>query len=643
MPSTATAAPRKTPAWCWILTSLSALEAVGFAALAYFQQLPFAYPVAALAAWVLALQLNLVLPPASLPRTAPRGKFWRHLWFRTRRFVPCTLRGLRQCLLALGALAAAALLAPFLLQFSPMLHPAETPDQMTFPAIVLLVTAFLGYFGRLYAQISQKDGDRVSQLRLDVIGGVHQLAACLFGLLAVVLLVELYAQLVFHPWVLLICTVLLGFWIVETLLRWALRFYQPVRVWRQAPPLGTTQPLRLITPRRHPLWQRVEVGDAEALFKLSEMWFLPSILRALPALAVAVAVMTWVSTAFHAVPLGSQGLHQHLGRTQEQLLQPGLHVTLPYPFGRVKTIPSDELRMVVLGLEADTGDPILWDRAHYVGEVNQLVGVGEELLTISVPIYYHIKDPRRLFLHTTDPQLTITQAGYRALLHQTLHESAFDIMTTERSDLQQALHEAIQADLDRKESGIEIDLVCLRDIHPPVNVGPSYQEVVSAEEDREAFIYEGQAYRSQNLPRAEARQYALMAASDGKYQSRIEAASGQAHSFTALDASYNEAPEVFRVRKAYEAFDASLAGVKKLIVDESFQGAIPAYIDVRKTLNPDLLNESVPDVQTLIPALDAKPTDFDRAVDGYLRAGSGAIPAVNPNPSDADYLLEDAQ
>ncbi|MDP0500077.1 MAG: protease modulator HflK [Verrucomicrobiota bacterium JB022] len=639
MPSTATTA--KAPAWGWILTSLSALEAVVFALLAHFQQLPFAYPVAALATWVAALQLNLLLPPAT-PAVAARPKgFWARLLHRLRQILPDTMRAFRRCLVATGALAALALMLPFLLQIRAGLHASETLEQMNFPAVVLLVAAFLGYFGRLYAQLSEPDADRVAQLRLDVLGGVHQLAAAVFGLLAVVLFVELYAGLLIHPWVALVLCLLLGFWIIETLLRWALRFYQPRRIWLQAPPLGTTQPMRLLIPRSHPLWQRVDVGDAEALFKLSEMWFLPSILRALPALAATVAVLSWVASSFHSVPLGHQGLHQHLGRTQDQLLQPGLHVTLPFPFGRVETIPADELRMVVLGLQADTGEPILWNRDHYVGEVNQLVGVGEELLTISVPIYYHIKDPRSYFLNTTNPEVTVSQAGYQALLHHTLHESAFGIMTTEREDLQQALHEAIQAELDSKQSGISIDLVCLRDIHPPVEVGPSYQEVVSAEEDREAYIHDGQAYQSQNLPRAQSQQFKLMAQADAKHAERVSQANGEANSFLSVEASYQDAPEVFRVRKTYEAFDESLSGVKKLVVDESFQGSIPAYIDVRKTLNPDLINESIPAVQTLIPALQAKPTEFDRAVDGYLRAGTGAIPAVNPRQADADYLLEE--
>ena len=40
-----------------------------------------------------------------------------------------------------------------------------------------------------------------------------------------------------------------------------------------------------------------------------------------------------------------------------------------------------------------------------------------------------------------------------------------------------------------------------------------------------------------------------------------------------------------------------------------------------------------------LPTLTGKRTDFDRAVDGYLNAGKGAIPAMNAQPADPDNIL----
>ena len=370
------------------------------------------------------------------------------------------------------------------------------------------------------------------------------------------------------------------------------------------------------------------------------MWFLPTLQRLfLPLVALAVA-LGWLSTSAHEIPLGSVGVRSHLGRFDDAALEPGLHWTLPFPLDEVRVVDRDGLRRLVLGFDADTGEPILWDRQHYVGEENQLVGQGEELLTISVPIFYRIADPVRFYRHLRDPEAVVRDLARRQLLLLTTERSAFGIMTTDRDALSDEFHRALQRGLDELDSGLEIALVCLRDIHPPVDVAPSYQEVVSAIEEREASVHEGESYREENLPNARTAAALARLSAETVLHRRTAEATAQAASFEFLRASYAAAPDVFRTRLAYATFDESLHGVRKLILDADYRDTLASTVDLRRTLNPDFAPDVPPAPASLVPTFNAPLNDFERSIEGYLQMGKGAVPATRAAPPDPDNPLQ---
>jgi regulator of protease activity HflC (stomatin/prohibitin superfamily) len=519
---------------------------------------------------------------------------------------------------------------------------ARSPEFQLFSASALrpflLLAAFVGFFLQTYAGLRARDASALNWSAA-LTAAALKLNTALFAVTAALLFAERQLDLRLQtPWTWLVVS-LTAIWILDTAARSIGRLYLPPRFARVRPPVvGAWLLLPFLTPAARARFRASPEADAPVI-ALADMWFLPTLRRlALPLVALA-ALLAWGSTAFHEIPVGSVGLWSRFGRVHDVPLAAGFKATLPYPFHEVTVLAAERLQRVVLGLEADTGQPILWDRAHYVGEQNQLVGRGDDLLTISVPIYFYVRDPLAFHRHTLDPAQTIRDLAAQQLLAHTLQRSAFDIMTTQRGALAESLRRDVQAALDRRDSGLAVALVCFRDIHPPVQVGPAYQEVVSALEDREAYRHEGEDYRAENFPRARSDAQKTRATAEADATARTARVRGETARFEALLASYQDNREVFRVRQSFAAFDESLRGVKKLLVDEKFRGRLPTFVDVRKTLNPDFAPELAPETPSLIPTLAGKRSDFDRSVDGYLRAGQGAIPATSAQAADPDNLL----
>lgn len=510
-----------------------------------------------------------------------------------------------------------------------MLHPAWL-------APILVLAAFAAFFLRTYHGLKHTGAGWASALDQACLS----LTATACALSATVLFAESYFGIHLHRILSGALLLYLAVWMAWTAGRSMAGLFQPPRHRARLVPAGVVWLL-------HPFLDaaarqaRFEKPPTHApMIALTEMWFIPTLRRLLFPLALATALLIWAGTAFHEIPQGSVGLRSRFGRLDAQPLTPGLHLTLPWPLAEVTPLAADKLQSIVLGAAGDTGRPILWDREHYVGEENQLVGNGEDFLTISVPIFFHLRSPLDFYKHTVDAERTVRDLAQRELLSLTLHRTTFAIMTEDRGLLEKELRARLQAALDRREAGIEIDLVCLRDIHPPVQVAPAFQEVVGAVEEKEEIIHAAEAYRADNFPKAKSSAEIVRMQSDTAEAVRLAEVGGQVASFEALHASYADAPEVFRIRQGYEAFDAALRGVRKVVMDDRLRGATPTVVDARKALNPDFNPLPTPETPSLIPSLGAKTSDFERSIDNYLHMGQGALPAVAPLPPDPDNLLK---
>ena len=242
------------------------------------------------------------------------------------------------------------------------------------------------------------------------------------------------------------------------------------------------------------------------------------------------------------------------------------HWTLPWPFESIEIVPTRRVEEIVLGFERDTGKPILWAEKHYEGEKNLLVGNGEEILTISVPVQYRIRDPLAHLMTTSDARSALEHLAYRELIRVTAARDSFAVMMDQRDDVSSAMQSGLQRAADAHGLGLEIVWVGLRDVHPPVEVTPAFQDVISAEEERQTLVEEARAYAAERLPaaRQEADRTRTMATAASRR--RKLKAKGEAERFRRLAAAQKEQRVVFRARLRLEALEAALTGRSKLVV-----------------------------------------------------------------------------
>ncbi|MBO0695212.1 MAG: protease modulator HflK [Verrucomicrobia bacterium] len=381
-------------------------------------------------------------------------------------------------------------------------------------------------------------------------------------------------------WILIAFT---AFLITETLIRFALRFYQPKSLRKLPGPAGNSLLLDALFGRGHGLGSAVKGFEDLLGVKLREVWIVRYLRQTLELIFIGTIVLGWLSTCFTSVPAGSRAVRMLFGRYQPVALLPGLHVTWPWPVEQLEIVETETIRQISLGFDKDLSGPVLWNEPHFEGEKNLLVGDGESLLTINVPIFYRISNPVRYLETTTNAEQALLVLAERKLIQVAGSRDSFRIMTQQRAEIARQLRESLQREVDQFGLGLEIVFVGLKDVHPPVDVAPAYQEVISAQEEKDRTIDLARASRVKVLPEAQAEANRIRVEEEAAYRERVATAQGSTARFSAIIQADRENSAVFRFRLKLDVIEQVMGKANKTILAMPAQINQGLYLDLRDT------------------------------------------------------------
>ncbi|MBK7405456.1 MAG: hypothetical protein IPJ41_12695 [Phycisphaerales bacterium] len=283
-----------------------------------------------------------------------------------------------------------------------------------------------------------------------------------------------------------------------------------------------------------------EALDYQFGFGVQDTWFYRLVLRWWPLLAVGGVAVVWVLSAFAVVLPDQRGMVLRFGQPIREDLQPGLHWKAPWPIDRVvvpelvERKPDGDFRVLgytatgvrtlQLGTPPAEGDkPILWTNEHVKEEVFHICqpsrtfdesvdGKSRDLALVAteVPVRYSVADPL-LYDELGAPGIRediLRVVGQRAVTQFLATISIDQILGSDRSSLSAELRRRVQAAFDSlntdgdgtpKGAGVKILDVEIAHMHPPREVAPKFEQVVIAEQHREAKIESARAEQVQAL------------------------------------------------------------------------------------------------------------------------------------------------
>lgn len=340
---------------------------------------------------------------------------------------------------------------------------------------------------------------------------------------------------------------------------------------------------------------------------LRQIWAFTYMRRAfLPVLLVVLAV-GWLLTGVHEVGLQGRGIYERFGKPVE-VFGPGLHVGLPWPLGRVLSVENGVVHELATSV-GDTASPEaasaegpaplianrLWDASH-VNDKSQVIAGSSgdkqsfQIVNMDVRFVYRIGLTDQAALaatyHSADVPTLIRSTASRILVHEFASRTLDELLGEQRTRLADEIGQAVQADLQALDSGVDILATVVEAIHPPAGAANAYHGVQAAQIAAQALIARERGAASEQTNQA------LLQASTAR--DRAEATAHEVNAdaraadlrFSAEQKSYANAGKAFVLEQYLSQLRQGLGNARLLILDHRLGANGAPTLDLRSFTLP---------------------------------------------------------
>ena len=346
---------------------------------------------------------------------------------------------------------------------------------------------------------------------------------------------------------------------------------------------------------RHELHQRFGID-------LRQVWAFDFMRRAaLPVLGL-VALVGWLLTGVTEVAMNNRGIYERFGNPLE-VWQPGLHVGLPWPLGKVLVVDNGQVHELATTGDAALADPLaaaegpapaaanrLWDASH-ISENAQVIAGDDggrqnfQIVNMDVRFIYRIglSDTAALAAtyHSTDVAVLLRNIANRVLVRDFASRSLDGVLGAEREAIGKDIGTAVQADLDRLDSGVEILVTSVEAIHPPAGAANAYHGVQAAQITAQALIARdrGKAAEQHSQARLQATSLDHQAtASAHETETRARIAELR---FNAERSAWQQAGQAFILEQYLDHLGKGLGKANSLVIDHRLTAEQAPTLDLR--------------------------------------------------------------
>jgi len=244
----------------------------------------------------------------------------------------------------------------------------------------------------------------------------------------------------------------------------------------------------------------------------------------------------------------------------------GLHYALPSPIDKINRVDTEGIRRISVGYKSNKDYPlILWTNVHYKEELSFLTGENS-FLGLTMNVHYKINDIYDFLYENSLPEGLMEELANTILTNILAKRAFFSTITVDREKLEYQVREVLQMKLDEFKTGIGIVGVYLRDIHPPTDIAPAFEDVVSAQEDYETYIHKAKGYENKVIPNARAVKVKMKNEAVAYRNNMLKKSRGEAKRFLNQQTAYRKHPDITETRLYIEGMEEILPDVQKFII-----------------------------------------------------------------------------
>jgi membrane protease subunit HflK len=315
-------------------------------------------------------------------------------------------------------------------------------------------------------------------------------------------------------------------------------------------------------------WKKIKIGGSE--FEVSTAHYWTVIL-----VVILVVVGVTIFMSFYTVDANENGIILRFGK-YSKTTYPGLHLKLPWGIDKLYKVKVDYNYKEEFGFRTlRPGVKSQYAKGEFADESWMLTG-DLNIADVKWIVQYRIQNPVAYLFNVRDVGGTLRDASEASMRLIVGDRSFHEVLQSDRRIIADLSKEYMQDLLDLYNSGLKIQLIQLKDVHPPEPVRDSFNEVNRAKQEQETAINEASQIYNREIYRVEGEADRIVREAEGYSINRTNRAKGDAELFISVFEEYMKAKDVTRQRLYIETLEEVLSKIdKKHVVDKDLKGIVP--------------------------------------------------------------------
>jgi regulator of protease activity HflC (stomatin/prohibitin superfamily) len=316
-------------------------------------------------------------------------------------------------------------------------------------------------------------------------------------------------------------------------------------------------------------------------------------------------LFTWGLSGVARINLDQRGSYERFG-APVAMLRPGLHVLLPWPFGRVRLVEYGVVHALPIGTTLESGaaqvdtstadGPApasanrLWDQQS-TNDTSYVIAseIGDrqsfETVSVNMTVLYRIGlddlSARRALYGAIDSASLVRAFAGRELSHFFATRTLLAVLGERNEEIATQLRGALQADLDRAESGLQVVALVVESLHPPSGAATAYRGV-QTEQIVASMRYSDEMGRAQStLSVAAAQAHDMRDNAEAAAAELVSSASVERWQSSADTLAFRSSGSAFLVERYFANLSAALSKASLEIMDSRLGGSTTPILDLR--------------------------------------------------------------
>lgn len=306
---------------------------------------------------------------------------------------------------------------------------------------------------------------------------------------------------------------------------------------------------------------------------LRSLWSIKYIRRILPVALLGTLVLLWFSTGIVYVESHQEAVVYRLGTMREEILEPGLHLNLPYPLDKTEIYNTKTINKITIGYKSDENVDNVWTKDHGDSEYKLLLGSGDELVSLNLRVEYRIDDLKKYLQNTTSPDRIVEAKAYELTTSRTMTTDLHTLLSVDREEFATSFREELAKAVAESNTGIEIVNVIMESIHPPVEVAQVYQDFIGVGIDAERILIEARAQAAVRAFEAESQRLQILNSANSVYYDSVASARSEVAEFMAAVEAYSGNPDTYTYYKYMQAISSAYQNANLVILGEGVDGS----------------------------------------------------------------------